>query len=39
VMSKFGITEYFKVIHSAEFEEYGKPHPAIYLAAAKMLGG
>ena len=38
VMSKFGLTEYFKVIHSAEFEEYGKPHPAIYLAAAKMLG-
>ncbi len=38
VLNKFDITEYFKVIHSAEFEEYGKPHPAIYLAAAKMLG-
>lgn len=38
VVDKFGIAGYFKVMHSAEFEEYGKPHPAIYLAAAKMLG-
>lgn len=38
VMDKFDITKYFRVIHSAEFEEYGKPHPAIYLSTAKMLG-
>jgi len=38
VMEKFGIAGYFKVKHSAEFEEYGKPHPAIYLSTAKMLG-
>lgn len=38
VLDKFNIRQYFKVIHSAEFEEYGKPHPAIYLTAAKKLG-
>ena len=38
VMNKFDISKYFKVIHSAEYEEYGKPHPAIYLSTAKMLG-
>ncbi len=38
VMRKFDLMKYFKVIHSAEYEEYGKPHPAIYLSTAKMLG-
>ncbi|MBN8583663.1 MAG: hexitol phosphatase HxpB [Ignavibacteria bacterium] len=38
VMNKFNLTKYFRVIHSAEYEEYGKPHPAIYLTTAKMLG-
>ncbi len=38
VMNKFVLMKYFKVIHSAEFEEFGKPHPAIYLSTAKMLG-
>ncbi len=38
VMDKFELTGYFKVIHSAEFEDYGKPHPAIYLTTAKKLG-
>lgn len=38
VTDKFSIRKYFKVIHSAEFEEYGKPHPAIYLNTAKKLG-
>lgn len=38
VMEKFDIGRYFKVIHSAEFEDYGKPHPAIYLNTAKKLG-
>lgn len=38
VVNKFDLTKYFKVIHSAEYEEYGKPHPAIYLSTAKMLG-
>jgi beta-phosphoglucomutase-like phosphatase (HAD superfamily) len=38
VMDKFEISGYFNVIHSAEFEDYGKPHPAIYLTTAKKLG-
>jgi len=38
VMGKFDLKKYFKVIHSAEYEDYGKPHPAIYLTTAKMLG-
>lgn len=38
VLDKFEIRKYFKVIHSAENEKYGKPHPAIYLTAAEMLG-
>lgn len=37
VMDKLAIREYFKVIHSAEHEEFGKPHPAIYLSTAKKL--
>ncbi len=38
VMDKFELTGYFKVIHSAEFEDYGKPHPAIYITTANKLG-
>jgi len=38
VIEKINIRQYFKVTHSAEFEEYGKPHPAIYLNTAKTLG-
>ncbi|MEO8512201.1 MAG: hexitol phosphatase HxpB [Ignavibacteria bacterium] len=38
VLDKFGLRNYFKVIHSAEFEDYGKPHPAIYITTAKKLG-
>lgn len=38
VIDKFSIRKYFKVIHSAEFEKFGKPHPAIYLTTAEKLG-
>lgn len=31
------IREYFDDFYSAEFEAYGKPHPAVYLTSAKML--
>jgi HAD superfamily hydrolase (TIGR01509 family) len=37
VLKKLGIAKYFSIIHSAEFELYGKPHPAVYITAAKQL--
>ncbi len=37
VLRKFSLTETFSCIHSAELEEYGKPHPAVFLSTAKKL--
>ena len=37
VFKRLSITQYFKVICSADEEVYGKPHPAVYLKAAKKL--
>ena len=37
VLDKFDLKKNFDVIHSAENEPYGKPHPAIYLSTAKLL--
>lgn len=37
VLKKAGVTQYFDVISSAEFEERGKPDPAVYLTTAKKL--
>jgi sugar-phosphatase len=37
VLGHFGLTDAFDVIHSAEEERYGKPHPAVYLGAANKL--
>ena len=37
VLGKFGLHDEFEVIHSAEHESHGKPHPAIYLSTAKLL--
>ncbi len=34
----FGLRGRFAVIHSAEEEQYGKPHPAVFLTAAARLG-
>lgn len=36
-LKKFHLFEFFKIISSAENEEHGKPHPALYLGAAKKL--
>jgi mannitol-1-/sugar-/sorbitol-6-/2-deoxyglucose-6-phosphatase len=33
-----GLAGLFGVIHSADDEDYGKPHPAVYLSAAAKLG-
>jgi sugar-phosphatase len=38
VLRELHITEYFDFYHSAEHEEYGKPHPAVYLTVAQKLG-
>jgi len=38
VVEKLAIRPYFQVLHSAEFELYGKPHPAVNISAAKKLG-
>jgi mannitol-1-/sugar-/sorbitol-6-/2-deoxyglucose-6-phosphatase len=35
---KLGLGEVFSVIHSAEDERLGKPHPGVYLSAAAKLG-
>ena len=37
-LAHFGLRDSFDVVHSAEDEEYGKPHPAVFLTAAAKLG-
>lgn len=37
VVDKLNIRQYFDVIWSAQYEAYGKPHPAIFLSVAKQL--
>ena len=38
VLSILNLKDQFDFVHSAENEEYGKPHPAVYLTVAKKLG-
>lgn len=38
VMERLEIEHYFDAIQSAEDEEFGKPHPAVFLNCAKRLG-
>ncbi|OYU97204.1 MAG: 2-deoxyglucose-6-phosphatase [Bacteroidetes bacterium B1(2017)] len=38
VVETLHIEMYFSVLCSAEFEPYGKPHPAIFITAAEKLG-
>ena len=38
VVEKLDIAAYFDVLHSAESEEYGKPHPGVYISTAQKLG-
>lgn len=38
VLQKLGVRQLFDAVHSAEGEEYGKPHPAVFLTAARQLG-
>ncbi len=38
IVGTFNIRPYFKALCSAENEAYGKPHPAVYLSCARILG-
>lgn len=38
VLGHFGLRDHFQVVHSAEEEPYGKPHPGVFLTAARRLG-
>lgn len=38
VLSKLKLGEFFEFTQSAEHEEFGKPHPAVYLSAIEKLG-
>ena len=37
VLDTLGIASYFQVAQSAEHEPYGKPHPSVYIEAARRL--
>ena len=37
VLDTLAIRHHFKVVYSAESEEYGKPHPGVYVSTAKKL--
>lgn len=37
VLNQLKVNSYFDVVHSAETESYGKPHPAVYLHAAENM--
>lgn len=36
-LDKFRLHHYFDDVYSAEFEDYGKPHPGVYLETARRL--
>lgn len=38
VVNKLNINTYFDLLYSAENEPFGKPHPGIFISAAKRLG-
>jgi HAD superfamily hydrolase (TIGR01509 family) len=38
VLEHFSLADAFGVVHSAEHEPYGKPHPGIFLTTASRLG-
>jgi sugar-phosphatase len=37
-LGHFGLRDRFSTVSSAEFEPYGKPHPAVFLTAAASIG-
>jgi sugar-phosphatase len=38
VVQLLGMERSFDVLHSAEFESYGKPHPAVFISTSNKLG-
>jgi mannitol-1-/sugar-/sorbitol-6-/2-deoxyglucose-6-phosphatase len=38
VLEKLHVSDCFTIVHSAEHEAYGKPHPAVFLTTAEQLG-
>lgn len=36
-LKRFHLFDFFRIVHSSENDEYGKPHPAVYLNTAKKL--
>lgn len=38
VLERLRLIWRFKVFHSAQYEEFGKPHPAVFLTTAERLG-
>jgi beta-phosphoglucomutase-like phosphatase (HAD superfamily) len=38
VLGHFALRDLFEVVHSAEDEPYGKPHPGVFITAAARLG-
>jgi sugar-phosphatase len=38
VTEAFGLADKFDCVYSAEEEEYGKPHPGVYITTARRLG-
>ncbi|MBN2367046.1 MAG: hexitol phosphatase HxpB [Calditrichaeota bacterium] len=38
VLSKFKLSSQFDVIHSAQEEKFGKPHPGVYISTSNKLG-
>ena len=37
-LKSLDMESYFSIVHSAEVEPYGKPHPGVYIRAAEKLG-
>lgn len=37
VLEKLKLKDKFAAIYSSEYEEYGKPHPGVYISTAKLL--
>ncbi len=37
VLDHFNLADYFDALHSGEHQDYGKPHPSVYLSCAKEL--